>query len=281
VDVVARLLGERFREALGQPFIVENRVGATGNLGTAAAAKAPGDGYTLVMGAANTHAINFSLFKNPGFHAIDDFTPVSLIALAPNVMTLNANVPASNVKEFIAYAKANPGKLNYGSNGSGSTLHMIAEMFKKVHGLYIVHIPFSGQGPLTQSLISGEIHVVFNNISNVQALIKANQLKGIAVTLPQRWPELPNVPTFAEAGVKGFEFSSWVALFGPARMPASIVETLNRETLAALKIPEVRTRIAALGTVVMGTSAAELGKFQRDEVARWAQVVKASGATVD
>jgi len=281
VDIVARLLGERFRQTLGQTFIVENRVGASGNIGTAAAAKSPGDGYTLILGAANTHAINPSLFKNAGYHALDDFTPISLIALAPNVMAINPSVPANTVAEFIAYAKANPGKLNYGSIGSGSTLHMIAEMFKKVHGLFIVHIPYGGQGTLVQALASKDVHVVFNNISNVQALIKSNQLRGLAVTLPQRWPELPSVPTFAEAGVKGFEFSSWVALFGPAKMPPQVVEILSRETVNALKVPEIRTRIASLGTVIVGSSAAELAKFQADEVARWANVVKVSGATVD
>jgi len=281
VDIIGRLLADRFKETLGQPFVVDNRVGGAGNLGTDMAAKAAPDGYTLVLGAANTHAINFSLFSKPTFDPVKDFTAISLICLTPNMMAVSNTVPAGTVQEFIAFAKANPGKVNYGSIGNGSTQHMIAELFKKQYGVEMSHITYRGQPQLVQDLISGQVHVSFNNISNLQGQVEAGQLKGLAVTLPQRWPALPNVPTFAEAGTPNFEFSSWVAFFGPAGLPPAIVAILNRETLAALKVDDIRNKIAALGTVIVGNSAAEADAFVKKEVAAWRQVVDAAGVKID
>ena len=254
-DILARTVGQKLTEAWGQPVIIDNRPGANGNIGTEYAAKATADGYTLLMVTAGTHGINPSLYRKLGFDAVKDFAPVSLVAMVPNVFVVNNAVPVKDVKEFIAYAKANPGKLNYGSPGNGSTAHLSMELFKSMTGIQMLHIPYKGSAGVLADLIGGQIVATMDNMPPYVPQVKAGKIRALAVSPLRRSPALPDVPTVAEAGVPGYDSGAWFGLVAPAHTPKDIVNKLSRETARILKLPDVNARLADLGAEAGGRHA--------------------------
>jgi tripartite-type tricarboxylate transporter receptor subunit TctC len=279
-DILARTLGQKFTEAMGQPVLVDNRPGANGNIGTEVAAKAPADGYTLLMGTAGTHAINPTLYPKLSYDAVKDFVPVSLVAVVPNIVLVANALPVKNLQELIDYAKANPGKLAHGSPGVGSTGHLSAELFKSMTGVRMEHVAYKGSAPTLQDLMSGQIQVVFDNIPPYLPQLKAGKIRALAVTPSQRSPAAPELPTVEEAGVKGYQASTWFGLFAPAGTPNSIVQKLAAETQRTLQSADVRERLLGLGAQPIGSSPEEFARFARDEVAKWAKVIRSANVTV-
>jgi tripartite-type tricarboxylate transporter receptor subunit TctC len=285
LDIVARALAERVKDSLGV-VIVDNRAGAGGNLGADVVAKAAPDGTTIVMGAVATHAINPWLYAKMPYDPIRDFTPITGVARVPNVLVMSPEVAArlgiAGVADLVAYAKRNPGKLNYGSGGTGSAGHLAGEMFKAEAGVYMVHIPYAGGNPAQLALLAGQVDLTFDNLAAASANIKAGKLKALAVTSSQRSAVLPELPTIAQAGpVPGFDASSWFGLFAPAGTPADIVNRVQQETAKALQLPALKERLLSQGALPGGQPSAEFVKFIAAESKKWAQVVKVSGAKVD
>jgi tripartite-type tricarboxylate transporter receptor subunit TctC len=281
-DIFARLLGDRLSQALGQQFVIENRGGAGGNIGADAVAKADPDGYTVVMGTVGTHAINASLYAKMPYDPLTDFAPLAYVAGVPNLMVVNPkNVKANTVQEFIAEAKSAPRKFNMASSGNGTSIHLSGELFKQITGVEMPHVPYRGSGPAVNDLIGGQVDVMFDNLPSSIEHAKAGSLRPLAVTSSQRSAAVPNIPTLAEAGLPGFEATSWFALFAPKRTPAEIVAKLNQEVRKALEVPELRTRFAELGGEIKPMSPDELGAYVKSEHEKWGRVVKASGAKVD
>ncbi len=281
VDLITRFTTDILSQALGQPFIVENRPGAGANLGADILAKSAPDGYTVGTMTIGTHGINPTLYAHLPFDPVKDFTPITLLVVQPNIMVVPASLGVRTVADFIALAKAQPGKLNAGSSGNGTSLHMSAELFKQRTGIDIVHIPYRGAGPLMPDLIANQVQVVFNNLPTAMPQVRAGQLIALAVTSAERWPTLPDVPTMQEAGVPDFEVESWYALMGPAKLPRDIVMALNRALVAGLQKPEIRNRLIEMGTMPRpGTPEALAARVER-EIARWRPVVKATGLTID
>jgi tripartite-type tricarboxylate transporter receptor subunit TctC len=273
-DILARVIGQKFTEAWGQPVIIDNRPGANGNIGTEYAAKATGDGYTLLMVTAGTHGINPSLYRKLGFDAVKDFAPVSLVAMVPNIFVVNNAVPVKDVKEFIAYAKANQGKLNYGSPGNGSTAHLSMELFKSMTGVQMLHIPYKGSAGVLADLIGGQIVATMDNMPPYVPQVKAGKIRALAVSTPRRSPAVADVPTVAEAGVPGYDSGAWFGLVAPAQTPKDIVNKLSLETARILKMPEVSTRLAELGAESVGGTPAQFAAHIKAEIAKWAKVIK-------
>ncbi|MDF3884555.1 Bug family tripartite tricarboxylate transporter substrate binding protein [Cupriavidus basilensis] len=280
-DILARIVGLQLGKALGQPVVIDNRPGAGGNIGASIAAKAPGDGYTLFMGTIGTHAINQSLYSKLPYDPVKDFAPISRVAMVPNIVVVNPKVPVNNVKELIAYVKANPDKLSYGSSGSGSSMHLSGELFNSMTGLHIQHIPYKGSAPAVNDLLGNQIGLMFDNMPSSYPHVKAGKLRAIAVTSAKRSPALPNVPTVAESGVPGYEATSWFALYATGGTPQPIIDRLNAEVVKILAMPEVKKQMADQGAEPRPEKPAELAAFMKSETAKWAKVVKASGATVD
>jgi tripartite-type tricarboxylate transporter receptor subunit TctC len=284
IDATMRALAERVRDTLGT-VIIENRTGAGGNIGADAVAKAAPDGLTIGVGAVATHAINPWLYNKIPYDPIRDFSPITLTARIPNVLVMNAETAQklriNTVQDLVRYAKANPGKLNYGSGGNGSAGHLAGELFKSVAGLFIVHIPYAGGAPAQLALLSGQVDFNIDNLATAAPNIRAGKLKALAVTTPQRSPVLPDVPTFAEAGVKGVEVDTWWGLFAPARTPADVVQRLNAAFVAALATPEVRARYAAIMTDPVSNTPEQFAAMVRTELAKYEKIVKASGAKID
>jgi tripartite-type tricarboxylate transporter receptor subunit TctC len=238
-DVVSRILGNRLSPALGQQVLIDNRAGAGGNIGAELAARAAPDGYTIMLGT-NTHAINMSLYAKPGYDLFKDFAPISLVSSTPLVLMTHPSVPAKNVREFIALAKASPGKLNYGTGGSGSSAHIVTELFKTQAGINLVHVPYKGVAQATTDLIAGQIHVMFNSTSTALDHMRSKRVKALGISSVERSSLLPDLPTIAESGLPGFEAIIWQGVLAPAGTPASIVERLNREVAAALASAELK-----------------------------------------
>jgi tripartite-type tricarboxylate transporter receptor subunit TctC len=280
-DALARVIGPRLSEALGQPVVIDNRPGAGGNIGASLAAKAPGDGYTLFMGTIGTHAINQSLYSKLPYDPVKDFAPITRVAMVPNLVVVNPKVPVNNVKELITYVKANPDKLSYGSSGSGSSMHLSGELFNSMTGQHIQHIPYKGSAPAVNDLLGNQIGLMFDNMPSSYPHVKAGKLRAIAVTSAKRSPALPNVPTVAESGVPGYEATSWFALYATGGTPQPIVDRLNAEVVKILAMPEVKKQMADQGAEPNPEKPAQLAAFMKSETAKWAKVVKASGATVD
>jgi tripartite-type tricarboxylate transporter receptor subunit TctC len=285
-DIVARSLGVELQKMWGQPVIIENRAGAGGNVGAEAVAKSPNDGYTLLMGTVGTHAINAPLFAHAGnkmpFDPVKDFVPITLAAGVPNVMVVNPKVPVNSVSEFIAYAKANPGKLNMASSGNGTSIHLTGELFKTMTGTYMVHLPYRGSAPAVSDLLAGNTDVMFDNLPSALPHIKAGKLKALAVTSRARSSALPNVPTIEEAAkLNGFDASSWFGLFAPAGTSRTIVDKIHADVAKALAVPEVRERFVAQGAQPGGTTPDQFAAFIRAETDKWTKVVKISNAKVD
>jgi len=285
-DILARALAPELGKAFGQTFVVENKAGAGGNLGADLVAKAPADGYTLLMGTVGTQAINPSLYPKMPYDAAKDFAPITLVAGVPNVLVMNpANAKAAgitDVRSLIAYARANPGKLNMASSGNGTSIHLSGELFKTMTGTYMVHFPYKGSGPALLDLIGGTMDLMFDNLPSALPQVKAGKLVALAVTSSERSAALPDVPTVAEAGpVKGFEATSWFGLLAPAGTSAEIVQRVQQEAAKALASPALKERLLSQGAIPGGTSPADFGRFIAAETKKWAAVVKASGAKVD
>ena len=287
-DILARAVAPELSKAFGQQFIVDNRAGAGGNVGAEIVSKAPGDGYTLLMGTVGTHGINRALYPKLPYDPIKDFVPITLVAAVPNVMEMNADkakeLGISNVKDFIAYAKSHPGKLNMASSGSGTSIHLAGELFKTMTGSYMTHIPYRGSGPALLDMVAGNADVMFDNLPSSMQQIKGGKLKALAVTSSKRSPALPDVPTVEEAGgpaLKGYEASSWFGLLAPAGTPPEVVSRIQQEVAKSLGTPAIKEKLEAQGAIPSGNSPADFAKLIDSEHKKWAQVVKASGAKVD
>ena len=280
-DILARDVAKKLTDTFGQSVVVDNRPGAGGNIGADLVAKAPPDGYTLLMGTVGTHAINPSLYAKMTYDHVKDFAPVVLVAGVPNVLVVNPSVPVNSVADLIKLAKSKPGAINFASSGSGTSIHLSGELFKTMTGVDMTHVPYKGSAPALQDLMGGQVQVMFDNLPSSLALIKAGKLRAVAVTSLKRSPALPDVPTVAESGVPGFEASSWFGILAPAGTPAPIVAKLNAEVNKWLQSPEGKDQLLAQGAEVAGGSPEQFAAHIRAETDKWAKVVKASGAKVD
>jgi tripartite-type tricarboxylate transporter receptor subunit TctC len=278
-DILARIIGQRLSERLGQQFIIENRPGAGNNIATEAVVNAAPDGYTLLL-VNPANGINATLYTKLKFNFLNDIVPVAGLIRVPNVMEINPAVPAKTVAEFIAYAKANPGKINMASSGNGTSVHLSGELFKSMAGVDLVHVPYKGAAPALTDMISGQVHVLFDNLPSSINHIRSGALRALAVTTLKRSDALPDVPTVAET-VPGYEASAWFGMGAPKGTPTEIIELLNREINAILAEPAMQQRLADLGGSVMPGKPADFGAVAAAETEKWAKVVKISGATVD
>jgi tripartite-type tricarboxylate transporter receptor subunit TctC len=285
-DILARVLAPELTKALGQPFVVDNRGGAGGNIGADMVAKSAGDGYTLLMGTVGTHGINKSLYASLPYDPQKDFAPITLVAGVPNVMVMNTKraqeLGIQSVPDFVRYAKAHPGQLNMASSGNGTSIHLAGELFKARTGIFMTHIPYRGSGPALKDLIGGQMDVMFDNLPSAMPHIKSGGLKAFAVTSAVRSDSMPELPTVAEAGaLPGFEASSWFGLLAPAGTAPEIVNRLQQETSKALNLPAVKERLLSLGAIPGGDTPQAFSRQIDAEISKWAAVVKASGARVD
>jgi tripartite-type tricarboxylate transporter receptor subunit TctC len=284
LDTAARGLAERVKESLGV-VVVENRPGAGGNIGVDQVAKSAPDGYSLVIGAVATHAINPWLFAKLPYDPIKDFVPVTLVAHVPNVLVMTPEraqqLNIRSARDLVAYARANPGRLNYASGGNGSAGHMAGELLKSQAKIAVIHIPYAGAAPAQLGLLAGQTDFMFDNLASALTQVKAGKLRAFAVTTARRSEAMPDVPTMAESGLPGFDVSTWFGVFAPAGTPAAIVERVNKAFTAALQSPEMRERLARMGAEPAPTSPAEFAQFVRAELAKYEKVVKFSGARVD
>jgi len=278
-DIVARLMGQWLSERLGQQFVVENRPGAGTNIGTEAVVTAPADGYTLLL-AGPANVISMTLYDKLNFNFTRDIAPIASIMRFPFVMEVHPSVPAKTVPEFMAYAKANPGKLNMASAGTGSATHLTGELFKMMTGLNILHVPYRGAGPALIDLIGGQVQVAFDPMPSSIGYVKAGQLRPLAVTTATRSEALPELPSVGDA-VAGYEASTWYGVGAPKNTPAEIIDKLNKEINAGLADPRLKTRLTELGGMMLTGSSADFGTFISDETQKWAKVVKFSGAKAD
>ena len=278
-DILARIFSEKAQ--LGQAVVVDNKPGAGGNIGAEIVAKSPNDGYTLVMGTLNTHAINGALYPKMPYDMVKDFAPVSLVASTPNLLVVNNNLPVKTVAEFLAYARANPDKLSFGSPGIGSSIHISGELMKTMTGIKMTHVPYKGRQFAIPDLLGGQIQLMFDNMPSSLPLVKEGKLRALGQTGPTRSPAAPDVPTIAEAGVPGFDVTAWFAIFAPAGTPKDIITKLNAETLRIYKLPDVQEKLKTLGLDAVLSSAEELGRVQAVDVVKWARVVKESGAKAE
>jgi tripartite-type tricarboxylate transporter receptor subunit TctC len=281
LDVTGRAIAQKLTEAWGQSVIVENKAGAGGNIGADFVAKSPPDGYTVVMGALSTHAVNPSLYPKMPYDAQKDFAPITLVAITPNVLVVNPSLPVHSVQELIAYAKAHPGKLSFGSGSIGSAGHLAGELFKVDTGVDMVHVPYKGAAPAMQALLAGDTQLMFDNLASAMSQVKAGKLRALAVTTAERSKLVPDLPTMAEAGVPGFDISTWYGLLAPAGTPPDVVAKWNADVTKILSAPEMRERLAAQGAEAAPDTPADFAKFIAAELVKYARIVKASGAKVD
>ena len=280
-DILARAVGQRLVEVLGQQVVVDNRGGAGGAIGATIAAAAAPDGYTLFLGSVGNLAQTPALKDNLPYNPVRDFAPVSLVATSSFILAVNPGVPAKSVQELIALAKASPGKLNYASAGTGSSLHMAGELFKHATGTDMLHVPYKGTGPAMTDLIGGRVQLIFSTMPPALPHVKSGKLRALGVTTAKRAAAAPEVPTIAESGVKGFNVSNWQGILLPAKTPGAIVRKLNRDLLATLKLPGMPETLAAQGLESAGSTPEEFGALIKAEIAKYTQVVKAAGIHVD
>lgn len=278
-DILARVVGQSMSRDLGQPVIVDNRAGAGGNIGAQAVARAAPDGYTLVMGTVGTHAINASLYAKMPFDPVRDFVPIARVAAVPNLLVAHPAQPYKNVRELVAYAKANPGKVTVANSGVGTSIHLSAELFKHMAGVDVQNVAYRGSAPALNDLVGGHTAIMFDNMPSAIGFVRAGKLRPLAVTTANRSQALPDVPTVAEAGVPGFEATSWFGLLAPAKTPAAVVARLNASVLKALANPEVKKKLLEQGAEPLGGTPEQFAAFIGAESAKWGKVVKQSGAS--
>jgi tripartite-type tricarboxylate transporter receptor subunit TctC len=277
-DVVTRIAMGKVGEQTGQQFVVENRTGASGNIGTEAAAKSAPDGYTYMVGSPGTMVINPHFFPTLPYDALKDFVPAVHVARFPQVLAVHASVPATNLAELLALAKNDPGKLNYGSAGTGSTGHLITESFLSQAGIRMTHVPFRGGGPAVQALLGGQLQMVIDGMPSFASHLQGGRIRLLGITSATRWPELPDVPAIGESAVKGFDMGSWVVLFAPTRTSPEILRKLAAETTKAVAHPDVQARLRQVGALPGGGTPEDAARFHRAEYERWGAVVRATGA---
>ena len=273
VGSVARIVAGHLSQAWGTPVVVDNKAGAGGNIGATQVAKAPADGYTLFMGTVGTHAINAALYKKMPFDHVKDFAPLSRVANVPNLLVAHPSQPFKTVPEMIAYAKANPGKINFGSPGNGASPHLSGELFKSMAKVELTHIPYKGSAPAVSDLLGNQIAIMFDNMPSVIPHVRSGKLRAIAISTAKRSPELPDVPTIAEAGVPGYEAVSWFGLFAPAATPKPVLDKLSTALSKVLANPEVQKKISAQGGETVNETPAQFAAFIRSETTKWGKVL--------
>jgi tripartite-type tricarboxylate transporter receptor subunit TctC len=278
-DAIARVVAAKLSDIWGQQVVVENRGGGATNIGTETVVRADADGYTMLLQSMPL-AVNRFLFPSLNYDAITDLAPVSLLCEYANIMAVPMSSPANSVADFIANAKTHPGKVTFASSGHGTSVHLSGELFKRMAGIEMLHVPYRGAGPALNDLLPGRVDVMFNNIGAVLPLIQGGKLRGLAVTTAKRTPAVPHMPTIAEAGVPGFDVSSWYALLAPARTPPEIIRKMHEDTVAALSDPTTKERLEQLGVVVVGSTPEELAAFLKAEMDKWAPVIKEAGITI-
>jgi len=275
-DALARIVAQKVSTSLGQPVVIENKAGASGNIGTEIGSRSAPDGYTIMLGTDATHAANYHMLKDPPFHPLRDFTPLTLAAMNPIALVVHPSVPAKNVTDLIDWVKANPGKGGFGSSGNGSPHHLAGELLKARSGAPLLHVPYRGGGPALNDLIGGQIHILFASAITVIPHIQSGKATAIAVTSTERYQGLPDVPTIAES-LSGFDVPSWLAFFGPVNMPAQIAKRLSDEIIKALKDPEVAAKVNAAGLVVAAGSPEELAAIQRKDYESKGKLIRDAG----
>ncbi|MBL8384987.1 MAG: tripartite tricarboxylate transporter substrate binding protein [Burkholderiales bacterium] len=280
-DIAARAIADKLGAAWKQPVVIENRGGAGGNVGSDVVAKSPADGYTLVMGVTGSHAINISLYAKMPYDPVKDFEAITQVAVVPNVVVVHPSVKAATLREFVALAKAQPGRLDYASLGSGTAAHLGMEMLKREAGIFMVHIPYRGSAPAVADLIGGQVQVMMDGLPSALPHVRAGRLRALALTSQKRSAAAPELPTIAESGYPGFYADAWSGLFAPKGTPRPVVDKLAAEVQRILRLADVRERLAGLGAEPVGSTPAEFAAHVQREIAKWAQVVRASGAKVD
>jgi tripartite-type tricarboxylate transporter receptor subunit TctC len=280
-DILARLIAAKLTESLAQPFVVENRPGASGAIGSQAVARAPADGYTLLMGTASTHGVNSAISTSLPYDAIKDFSPITVVGGTPNVILVHPELPAKNLAELLALARTKPGKLNFGSTSLGGTPHMSAELLKMMTGVDIVHIPYKGAGPMLADLLGAQIQIGFDNLPSSMGHIRSGKVRAIAVTTTKRWPGAPEIPTVAESGVAGYEVSGWFGLLAPGGTPRPVIDAVYRAVSAALKQPEMQKQMLELGAEPGGNLPDDFARQIAAEIEKWKKVVSATGIKVE
>jgi tripartite-type tricarboxylate transporter receptor subunit TctC len=278
-DILARIIAEKAQ--LGQTILIDNKPGAGGNIGADFVAKSAADGYTIVMGTVGTHSINGALYAKMPFDMVKDFAPVSLVASTPNLLVVNTNIPAKNVQELVAYGKANPTKLSFGSPGVGTSVHVSGELFKSMTGMPMEHVPYKGRQFAIPDLVGGQIQLMFDNMPSALPMVKEGKLRAIGQTSAKRSAAAPDIPTVAEQGLPGFEATSWFAVFAPANTPKEIITKLSAEISRIFKLPEIQDRMKTLGLDAILSTPEELAAYQQIEIRKWAKVVKDSGAKAE
>jgi tripartite-type tricarboxylate transporter receptor subunit TctC len=278
-DLIARTVGNRLAEVWGQQVVIENRAGAGANIGAQVAAQSDPDGYTLYITSV-PHAVNRFLYPSLSYDPIADFAPVTLICMQPNIMVVPNASPAKSVTEFVAYAKANPGKISYGSGGIGTSVHLSGELFKRMTGIEMTHVPYRGSAPALQDVIAGRLDLIFDNVTPALPHVRAGSARGLAVTTAKRVPAVPDLPTIAEAGVPGFDVSSWFAFFLPAKTPPPIVAKMHADIVAALAHPPVKERLEPLGAALVGSTPEELARHIKSEMDKWGPVIREAGISI-
>jgi tripartite-type tricarboxylate transporter receptor subunit TctC len=280
-DTISRLLAPKFTESTGQQLIIDNRPGAGTTIGTALAARAAPDGYTIVMSSVATHAMAPQLYANPGYDPLKDFSAVALLATTPMLLAVSAGLSYKSLQDVIVAAKASPGKLSYASGGNGTPPHLAAAIFTEKTGIQMVHVPYKGSGPALVDVMSGQIAMIIDTAASVTPHIRSGKLRGIAITGKRRWPDLPEVPTFAEGGLTDFDASSWYAIHAPAGTPKDIIAKLNAQFARIVKLPDVSERLRLMSAEAVGGTPAELDAFARSEAAKWGKVIKSLNLRVD
>ena len=280
-DILARALGQKLGERWSQQVVIENRPGAGGNVAAEAVARSAPDGYTWLLGNNSILATNQSLYRSLGYDPVKDFAPVALVAVQPNILVVNPQLPVKSVKELISFARQHPGKLNYASSGSGAAAHLAGELFKTMAGVDLVHVPYKGAQPALTDVIAGQVQVMFATSASVIPFIHAGKLRALAVTTARRSPSVPDLPTVSEAGVPGFEAITWHGVVVPAVTPPTLVERLNRDIVSALAQADLRERLAALGAEVHAGTPREFADYIASEIPKWSKVVRDSGARIE
>ncbi|MEQ1773709.1 MAG: tripartite tricarboxylate transporter substrate binding protein [Burkholderiales bacterium] len=280
-DIMARAIGQKLAEAFGQPVIIDNRPGANGIIGSEIAAKSPADGYTLIMANAGSHAVNVSLYPKLNYDPVRDFTPVSLVSTAPNVLIVHPSLPVKNVKELIALARARPGEMSFGSGGNGSTAHLSGELFRALAGLHLVHVPFRGAPAAVLGVASGQVVLALPNLPPALPAMKSGKARALGVTTSARSASAPEVPTIAESGLPGYEANAWYGVLAPTGTSRDIVIKLNAEIVRSLRTDDMKQRISLDGGDAVGSTPEAFGAVIKSDIAKWAKVVRFSGAKVE